>query len=446
MDYQSNTEYVFIPFSYNDERVFLPLVRKVEDSGLWDPVQDKFAYLLKYVANKMDSNNRENCQCFHFILKDSSRERCGLGGAEDWFLTERKHSFGGNKERIRFQIMGTQLFCFSSTVGILAFQLRMERDDPFWISHALYHLKKVSRAYVFQESLGGEARTTLTEMAGRILKEYETASPVELFYFADPIQARANVLTFLEVHSQEDYRKELFYLRHCYGERFPYFEDRKAEEKEIANYTTNVTWGVTSEALVALACPDNGQEDFVRKRFYNNFNTEYLFMYVLLLHQKFVLYLFLTRIDMKTCDNLESLEKYRRELYAFETNFVFSRVTEVPQYRDLYDKVVEAFALDKMYQDVREPLVSLRELRREAVEKERDKREDKVNKALLLLSILSVFSALTDSYHAAEEICGLLHVDNAVRAVQVVVILAIFVVGFFVLKNLVGNKKENSEE
>ena len=60
----------------------------------------------------------------------------------------------------------------------------------------------------------------------------------------------------------------------------------------------------------------------------------------------------LTWIGIGANNDLSRLEKYRDQLCEFEMNFVFSCVTEVPQYQLLYDKMVEAFALKKMYEDV----------------------------------------------------------------------------------------------
>ena len=71
---------------------------------------------------------------------------------------------------------------------------------------------------------------------------------------------------------------------------------------------------------------------------------------------------------------MSELEEYRRRLYDFETDFVFSYVTEVPQYQELYDRVAQSFALRRLFEDVHKPLNSLADVRREAAEEEH--RED----------------------------------------------------------------------
>ena len=56
-------------------------------------------------------------------------------------------------------------------------------------------------------------------------------------------------------------------------------------------------WGVSQEAAVCITCPEMGRGPFIRTTFYRNFNDQYLYMYILLLHQKYVLYMFLTELE-----------------------------------------------------------------------------------------------------------------------------------------------------
>ena len=220
-----------------------------------------------------------------------------------------------------------------------------------------------------------------------------------------------------------------FYLRRCYSDGFIYTEDDKLDEKEIFIPSKDTTWGISPEAAVCLVCPKHGSEKFLRETFYKNFNAQYLFMYIFLLHQKYVLYMFLTKIGIGIYNDLGTLEEYRQELYEFETDFVFSCVTEVPQYQKLYDRMTEAFSLKKMYEDVHEPLISLGEIRREAAENGQKKRDGNVNKALLMLSVLSFFSALVDSFDFVESFFGWFLNEAGVRLVQVCCIIGISIGG-----------------
>ena len=117
---------------------------------------------------------------------------------------------------------------------------------------------------------------------------------MDFFFYANEGTERANLLTYLEADFSENFEYELFYLRRCYKEDYLYYTDEKQNDREIYTASKNTFWGLSPEAAVCIVCPEKGGEEFLRTRFYKNFNKQYLFMYILLLHQKYVLYLFQT--------------------------------------------------------------------------------------------------------------------------------------------------------
>lgn len=434
-----NTSYIFIPFIFRSQADFAPLVGALDSSGDWTQVHDEIMYMLKYVADKINSRDRKNCQCFHYELSAQAREALGLGREDAWFLSE-SHTFRSTPVRFRFKILSVQLYCFSTSVCIMAFKLYLEDSEPLAVSSAQYCLKKVSRERLILDAPGASPFTMLG-FSQELMRTFSGVSSFQFFYYANPSTERANVLTYLEVEPKDDYQYELFYLRRCYSEGYLYSESEALESSEIYSPSQDITWGISPEAAVCLACPARGRGDFISNTFYKNFNAQYLFMYVLLLHQKYVLYMFLTKIGIGTYNDLETLEEYRHQLYEFETDFVFSCVTEVPQYQNLYDRMTQAFSLKKMYEDVHEPLMSLGEVRRAATEDVQKKHDASVNKALFILSLLSFFSALIDSFDFIESFFGWFLGGVGVKVIQVVCIGLIVVMGISVFKSLLSSKK-----
>ena len=86
--------------------------------------------------------------------------------------------------------------------------------------------------------------------------------------------------------------------------------------------------------------------------------------------------------------------------------------------------------------------------RKRETEEEQKSREAKLNRSLLFLSILSVFSALIDSFDfSASFLGGTLKFGPAVvHGVQGVCILLIFLTAAGVLKSLFVSKKEKLKE
>ena len=438
MAYDNNISYLFLPFRYERPEQFSSLIRALCQSDDWDIIHDDIKYMLKYVADKIDSRNPDACQCFHFALKEDAKAPRGIPAREEWCCFD--EGYGGGKERFRFQIRSVQLYCFSTTVCIMALQLFFERSDPLWIAAAQYYLKKVSRQKILTEARPDATPFRTLALAEHLMAQLDCPFPFQFFYYANPTTERANFLTYLETGEQEDYRRDLFYLRHCYGDGYLYLENPEEDRREIYSSTKDTIWGVSPEAAVCLSRPELGRAHFLRGTFFRNFNAQYLFMYVLLLHQKYVLYMFLTLIGVGAHNDLEVLEDYRHQLYEFETNFVFSCVTEVPQYQTLYEKLTEAFALHKLYDDVREPIVSLSEVRQHTAEAKQKNRDKRTNSALFMLSLLSLFSALVDSFDFAQEYISRIGGTLLVSAVQAACFVFIFALLIYVIYNLFRSK------
>lgn len=441
-----NISYVFLPFSYGSGDKFLEMVNYLDRHSSWILLHDEIHYMFRFAAEKMDSRDREHCRCFHYQFNSSYRKQFNFSvSREAWYLTE-QHSFQERETSFRFQILDVEMFCFSTGVGIMAFKLHFANNQPYWVSAAEYYLKKVSREQIRQET-GIGTPVTILSLAETLLHECRASLNIEFFFYTYPETERANILTCLEVEPKEDYTEELFFLRRCYNDGFLFVSDPKSEENEIFYTSRDILWGISPEAAICLTMPaDSRRHSFFDDKFYRNFENQYLFMYVLLLHRKYALYLFLTRIGVGMNNDIKRLEEYRRKLYEYETDYTFSRVTEVHQYQILYDRLEKVHALDKLYEDVREPLVSLGDVRREASEKKEKKRDGQVNYALNILALLGIASALVDSFDFIGSITGWFFKQQIVRGIQFVTVIIVAFISFRALIRLFTSKSDNNDD
>lgn len=478
--YTENTSYIFIPFSYSsgDKNTlfarsdFESYIRSLVAGKLWIRKRMKIDYLLKYITEKFDTvsnaeKNRvvwnkkrlpdyfeaikanrgyeyeeeseelrlEDVQCFHFVLNIREFEEDPKIRFFEYFSLQ-----PGSEEMscgiADFMFTGAELFCFNSLVNVLAIQVQFNTNDPIKISNAQFILKNVAKSNIIVHPENCATAKEKSEGNGKesILHIFENAiccvenMQYDIFYFANPGKARANMLTLLEVPEKEDYSRELFYLKRCYSEGYIYTETQ-ADKEEIHIASKDVIWGLSIEAAVCLICPQMGRESFLKGTFFCNFETQYLLTYVILLHQKYVLYRFLTDINVRSSQDLVTLEKYKDNLYQFETDYVFSHITEVPQYQDVYDRLFKVFALKELYEDVHEPLISLSEVRYKIDEENQHRQDKKINLILFILSLLSIFSAWVDSYDFIEKFLSV-HFglsSGAIMAWQKVIVSIIFV-------------------
>lgn len=396
MIYRKNVAYFFIPFKIKQKDHFDKTIKHINKNVLWKLQEDKFKYFFKYISDKLDSDNEAQCQCYHYKLDNSARGRFGIPNCEELW-----NAWNENCEFVsKFKLLDVHLYCFTTSVCIMAFQVSFEKGDPYEISGFEYEMKKIGKTMVEY----GELKTTLLDLAKTITADIDKKFPLEFFYFANPGTERSNVLTLIEDNVAdvkpedrlENRNKKLYFLENCYSQSFIY--DKELHNAHVHSLSQDVFWGVSSEAAACLVYPKSENDEFIKETFFENFNTQYLCMYILLLHQKYTLYMFLTNIGVGKYKELEELETYQNELYEFETDFVFSQISEVPQYQTLYEKMARNFALKKMYKDIHDPVVSLSEMR----SKDDDKREKQINSSLIVISILAFFSAFSDAFASAD--------------------------------------------
>ena len=55
-------------------------------------------------------------------------------------------------------------------------------------------------------------------------------------------------------------------------------------------------------------------------------------------------------------NDLQTLKSYQKHLNIYRTDYEYERITEVPQYHNLYKKIEERMELTALFDDVMEPV------------------------------------------------------------------------------------------
>ncbi len=441
---EHNTSFFFIPVRFRDPGDYAGLTERLDHDPLWEERRDRLRYLMRYVSDKLED------QCRHYVLKEDAFPALSLPPARSLFHTRSFRESAGRRD-YRFTLDEVHLYVFETSVCVLAFGISFEDPDPMSVAAGIFHLKNVSSERFAPEGEKADKKNGMTflSLAGTLLAPYREDFGLQFFFYISRGAERASFLTLVERGDLKDQVRELYYLRNGYNDGYGYVPWPEREKEEIFSLTQGVTWGVSAEGAACLFCPACGRKDFYQNVLIPNFRSQYLYMYVLLLHQKYVLYMFLTDIGKGRRNDLKTLEDYQARFHEFETDFVFSFVSEVPQYQILYERVRQAFALDSMYRDINDPLVTLRE--------EREKEEEGIRDGFLnILTLLTIVSVMTDGVSLIGEMLGIFAEGNApaspgmilVRLVQFLYLIGIvlFILRFRRSERKRGKKEEKGEQ
>lgn len=415
-NYDLNFSYIFIPFYFSNFEQFNASVSSDEH---WIENDDKIKYLHKYVADRLMKEDGGEKNTYHYKFNREKSSELGVG------LNNCIYSVHSKEGKYEFRISDIETFVFDNNVSILALQLKFLENDPLKISSAQYYLRKISDEKIEHTVESGEKiEETFVDIAQRLFKNQLEKFNVDFFFYATRGTERANFLTYIDVKKKKSYAKELFYLKWCYHDGFVY--DPISDQDDCSYIaSTNSAWGISHSAAVCLVNRAGRQKNFIETTFQKNFKANYLFTYALLLHQKYTMYLYLTKLSVDANPNLEELEKYKESLYQFENQYMFSYISEVPQYQRFYESNAKAFRLKEMFEDVKEPLSCLTEMQRQRAEEMQRADEKKLNDTLLTLSLLTIFSALADAAGFVDHLTFLKDISGWVKGGLVAIVLII---------------------
>lgn len=376
-------------------------------------------------------------QVLHYRLKERTLISLGFGRKARWDNGGFRNGAGkwcswkGTKH-ICIHIDSIDLYVFKTSVNILQIEMHFDTADAMDIPSNLFHLKNISsyrssgiipqsnswtceelRAYAqFPEKRG----ITFDEITRFLIKHIDDGLRPELLFYANEGCGKMNILAYAELPmdtAAEEVTRKLFYLGNCYNNSYIYSSSHCIPSN--AHWQSpDIAWGYSSEALACVtlcgqaivrAAKGSGAHHsmgewehrrFIKRTFIKNVKSNYRFMYLILLHQKYAYYLLLTRLGAGQDKDVEVLEDYKSQLETLRTNFAFSRVSEAAQYQQLYAKLSEEFKLADIDRDVNDPLVTLTQLKHDEEERQDRRRERDMNHALALLAVLSIISCVCD--------------------------------------------------
>ena len=462
----NNIVYVFVPFRFEDVDGVMAAAKSrcADGNAVWeDGSRDIKSYFFKYLTDKFTApgDGGADCRrCIHLSAIERNRSRDRVCPEDEWkmILSTQKKSLGFSMEDafwlrqpsymddteqktdFRFHVDSLKLTVFGTGIGLVSFGIVLDDVDPLKMAGAEFLLKlsieELNRKSDYWkrnaivQAEGSQERTDFATIARSVLDSAIGLKNGKFnFYSQKPRGNLLSVFFAAEGDDGNDLAKELYYLGNGYGVGFMYpGKDRDASFQLLGD--PNVRWCVSNEIACCLVRPDlhPPAKGFIYGSFYYKFRREYLFMYVWLLHQKYALYAFLTDISAKGLSvagrrNAKELLDYKERFTDFEANYVFARITEVPQYQQLYDAISRQFALEAMYKDVKEPLTALDTLARDR----ETRAQNGIALVLGIMALLGIFSAYIDSFDFIGKFFGDVqdHAGDGVHAWQVFCIVAI---------------------
>lgn len=422
----SNTLRYIVAFSYDSDSLsFEDICSDIEKDDTWVSSdlwfkgieQDLYNYILDQFTPRDDRSNIGTAWLYKDVPSlPALSYRISMRGRADKVFN------------ISFSDMG--LFLFRSKVGLLWYEIDAPDFDDvselIWFQNAFkeLNLNRNLKKFFMRDQDGALTAFHMGSFLDDILRRL----PCEISYFAQrrsvidhndangnklPVPDKAVLFTYVSTPSKagdvEDHDADLISWAYCLtGGHNPRHMIPEDIEKDYYHPFRNVYWNVTNEGCACCAKYTARNNKFFSDQFATRFRHDYFYIYIILLHQSYSLLNYSTWIERElpadTLDyisyadsNRKKIELFLLSMNTFLSKNIYASVSHIQHHNDFY-----AYGVDRL--KIRDNAASLNlgtDAIREILEVHESRREaaDDSNRNYLfgLLSILIVFSALTDA-------------------------------------------------
>ena len=396
----------FIPVWFDQ---FKPFTKAVSGSELWEPTESKkvwAGYLFRYASDL----NRNKELFASFTLKDPASLNVYM------FQEEMAVENIPAVEQVR-------LSCFSTGVGFM----------EFWVSYSGLSVEQIADfSYMFKKATS-KCRKELPNGQRALYDVAQALLPAEqrsVLFFSSSARFKyeCNCFHFIhldqEIPEQAELESTLYHLSRSYRNHMP----TSAESAYDVIYKAGEGdfWGGSSEGLANVVYdyqrPQDEKNDYYLHTLKpQRLETDYYFMYLLLLNQKYSAVEYIRMVSQSLDNTTREVECLNRRIIQLKNTFSFNVISDDSIVQNVYSKMYAVLEIRNLLEDVIE-----NEKQMEFLQKAKHMNDDRLsNKYLLGISILSLFSALIDSASFFDRVDGIRPISTILSLACVLVVLVL---------------------
>ncbi len=215
-----------------------------------------------------------------------------------------------------------------------------------------------------------------------------------------------------------------YYITSGYKDSYLFAEDYK---QHMFHPFQNIYWYITKEGCGCYVMSTRKNAEFFRSGMKDKVKQDYFMLYLLMLHQSYTLlgYAQMIAYELPADDKeylaeqaayYETMENLTSKLNTFLVKGAYASVSHIQHQNGFYQYGIERLSIKEDVQSVSvgvEALAQIQRLKYEEQEASREKiEENNLTIGLGLLSLLAIFSALTDAYGFVDGLMTLFHWGN----------------------------------
>ena len=389
----SSVSRFLVPF-YNEKKDYLPF--KETDFTRY---QVKTRYLVESVYELFKENKDTECKCYYL-----NSELWGSYGLPPRFSNiSLRSEMSGCSDIFDIAISAIRVYYFKTGIGFLEIEIQYPADDIDAISDVSFCLSNIftnehdsgdqeNRLFFSYISDNTSVQFSLKNSIFNILNVATYNDDLKLF----PANSRKKLLSYHSVITppQEDIKKYIYAL--CNGLHSNVFYDEEMDDNTGFSSISNQMWGISSTGVASVAYPSDKSRKFVETTFKRNTIYDYYYIFLLVAHEREILLKY-NHEAVKNRANPKALVSMKKDLLKLRVIYTYNTVSTESSYQRFYECISDEFNISSLEADIRDVV--------EAVDCHvNDIKDRKMNTILAALSLLAIFSILTDGIALADRI------------------------------------------
>lgn len=392
-----NVVFFYIPCAFNNGVKNIKEAKiRFDMSPNWEKENLSTHKFYQFITNKLKvSSDSPGCNLFKLINNQKSND---IFLNQKCCISDARTTGNESSQVLDFRIEAVYVVLFDSPVFFFVFEIAFINPEYSVrkMANSLYFIKKPAKTKISAKINNGAKKKLLLDIAKDEMESVFSSGKIsyEVFFYLDESYARSNYLLMSKIPKNttpETIHDYLYYLKHGFSDKYQLQEDNNKDY----HGPNGRHWGITSESSVCII--EDVSNQLVENKQFKEFKTEYFIMYTLLLFQKYTYFNLLNVLSSMNYRKKNELEKYKEQLEDFERDYVFSVITDIPQYKEVYELMVKELNLGRLSKDVQVPIKELNE-------RKQSSHERKIEAIGFLFSILGIFSIIVDGNQAFEMI------------------------------------------
>lgn len=360
-----------------------------------------------------------------------------------------------NKKTFEADITDLGLFIFNEGITFLWYEIKtaannkLNSDDLILFQNMVKELSRSKYAYYIENG----KKYPIGKWIVEILKDQKSI----INYFAEReinidgskiiVPDKALLFNYLFTNQAEKNTRELLAYRITNG-----FDEKYCPPDNIEKYMYepygNATAYVTKSGMsYIINDSEKTNSYFFLNHFDKKFKNDYFFIYIILLYQSYSCFYYSNKLTYEIPSNinefetdgtqLDKLEDLERNINLFLVKGIYGSISNIQQQDEIYKYGKKSLGIDEDMKSLTVGLEALRQLEIEKRQKEKSKRDENMNTAVIMLSLLTTISAFVNAINIGDWYLsgGLSRISTVHIIILSIVLLLVMFFLFALLKN-----------